>query len=697
MENKDPLSCIEQGQFEEAEGYLLERMEAGQAEVDEFFQAARALGRQKEKDRARLLLGLFAEHLLEKEAWSQRFKVLKEIARHTQTQQELEEVRHQIAETLRHLYPESTSQSRILNHYNIESAHPEELRVALDKIEWWLKHDVGQCFFQQGYGVGRVMEINLNLGLVRLDFESRKDVAVQMGDQELMPLPAGHVLRQKLDEPEKVQREAQDHPGSMLGRLLREMGQSLNVSQIKECFAGILMPDQWNRWWAAARKDPHIVVSGKGIQATYSWSETTSTAETALRLAFAGANLSARIETAKQHASRSADLASYFSAELIENARQVFQEKRSGLALELIELFSRWKGHESDLPYTFEDVLRQKEPLAVLADLDNSNLKLKVLQSLQTLFPDRWVSLFVETFLREDNPRIHGFLSETLQQASPNDLENLLDQIFQRPFAYPGAFTWIAQQGSAEGLDVASNPVGRRMDGRFLVSVITAIDEPEFSSHRNKLKKAVEGGLLLNVMRKSIDPEMAQKAVDVLEHSKAIEDYRRQRWKGTIRMSFPEIKKKEDVIFSTKEGFDRKRAELEQIIKVELPKNRKLIGEAAAMGDLRENFEYKSARERQEYLINRVDHLQRDLNRVRVLDPGQMDCSEVRPGVRVVLTHPPDKRVTVTILGPWDSNPKEGIYSYEAPLAAGLLGKVAGEKVQWEEQTWEIESIAPWM
>jgi len=696
MENKDILAFIEQGQYEEAEGFLLERMEAGQAVVEEFFQAARALGRQKEKERAGLLLGLLAQQLLEQENWPQRFKVLKEIARHAHTPERREDARNQIAETLHSLYPESSSLTRILRHCNFESIHSEELRVALDKIEWWLKHDVGQCFYQNGYGVGKVKEINLNLGLVRLDFESRKDVAVQMGDQELIPLSSGQILRRKLDEPEKLRQEAEANPGPVLGRLLCEMG-DMNVAQIKECLTGIVVAEHWSKWWTTARKDPHIVVSGKGTQATYSWSESTGMAEEALKQAFAQGDLRSRIELARQHGTRSSDLSGYFSAALAENARQVFEDKHSGRALELWDLFSRWKGQESRLPYTLEEVLSQKEPSALLAEIDNSNLKIKVLQSFQTLFAGRWTALFVEAFLREDNPRIHSFLYETLQQASPKDLEALLDQIFQRPFAYPGGFTWIAQQAAVEGLDAVSHPIGRRLDGRFLIAVVTAIDEPEFSSHRNKLKKAIESGLLLNVMGRSIDSEIAQKAVDALEHAKGIEDYRRERWKSRIRMSFPEMKKKEDLIFSTKEASERKRAELEQIIKSELPKNRKAIGEAAAMGDLRENFEYKSARERQEYLINRVDHLQRDLNRVRVLDPQQIDCSEVRPGTRVILAQSPEKRITVTILGPWDSNPKEGIYSYEAPLAAGLLGKVTGERVLWEEHTWIIESIDPWM
>src|SRR5262249_8215802 len=161
-------------------------------------------------------------------------------------------------------------------------------------------------------------------------------------------------------------------------------------------------------------------------------------------------------------------------------------------------------------------------------------------------------------------------------------------------------------------------------------------------------------------------------------HTRYLEDYRRDRWRNFIRMRIPETKKKEDFIFSTKEAFETKRAELEKLIKVELPQNRKAVGEAAALGDLRENYEYKAARERQEYLIHQVELLQNELNRVRVLDPAQIDCTEVRPGTRVSLSQPSGKQLLITLLGPWDSNPTVGIYSYQAPIGILLTGKMRG-------------------
>src|SRR6185436_11628592 len=101
-----------------------------------------------------------------------------------------------------------------------------------------------------------------------------------------------------------------------------------------------------------------------------------------------------------------------------------------------------------------------------------------------------------------------------------------------------------------------------------------------------------------------------------------------------------------------------KSQELHHILAVEIPANRKAIEEARAMGDLRENFEYKSARQRHEYLNARAAALNSDLSRVRLIEIAGMDTSEVRIGTRVQLGDGSGRR-TLTILGPWESRPEE--------------------------------------
>jgi transcription elongation GreA/GreB family factor len=128
-----------------------------------------------------------------------------------------------------------------------------------------------------------------------------------------------------------------------------------------------------------------------------------------------------------------------------------------------------------------------------------------------------------------------------------------------------------------------------------------------------------------------------------------------------------------------------------------LPRNAEEIRKAAAHGDLRENFEYKAARERHEMLSSRAKSLHDELRRARALDPATIDASRVRVGTRVVL-EPQDggSRRALTILGPWDSDPKNGVVSYLAPAVQALLGKSPGDPVAFLDGRFVVASIEVW-
>lgn len=686
---------VEEGKFAELEDRWLDQMTSGASTVDEFLNIARLLGRQKEKDRAGMLLALLAEHLREQENWPARYRVLTEIARHTADPKKIEDLKDHLEECLKKIYTDAPSFSQILNQFRFhEIKTPEELRPCLDKVLPWLTHDVGQLFYEPGRGVGRVREINMNLGFLRVDFEKRKDVTVDVADSDLLPLKKGHILWEKVEQPETLRERALNEPAEVLGLLLQQMGRAMGAGEIKDCLIGIIPENQWSKWWSAAKKNPQVVSEGKGAQALYSWTASTEQADQSIRKAFHQADTKARLDLVKQHASRSPELKRFFEEELLKTAQEAWTNKKWRVALELLDLISKTTVHV-DPGFTFEDVLRAADPIALIAGIDQAQMKLRVLDAYRNIDPDRWMDLAGRVFLREENPRVLGFLFESIQAEAPDKLDLLLEQIIHMPHSYAGVISWMCQIGEQDGLDMQNHAIGRHLNGKFLISLLNTLDDAELSSHRNRIKKSLETGLLINILGNGMDAESAGKAIEKLEHSTSIEDYRRDRWKNTIRMRFPEFKQKEEYIFTTKEAYERKRLELENIVQVELPKNRKAVGEAAALGDLSENHEYKAARERQDYLINRVQQLQNDLNRVRVLQPGKTDAAEVRPGTRVTLAQN-DSKLVMTVLGPWDSNPNENVYSYQSPIGMNLLGKTTGDRVQWNDITWRIEKIEPW-
>lgn len=694
MNDKHLQDLLENNRLDDLEVYWLEVLEQGQFDLQDLLVCAKTLGRNREKERAGLLMTLLDEHLREHELWADHLRVLKEITRHTLDPKYLDDMKDQLRETLAHVYPQRPSFDSILRFYSFQEAlKPEELVRSVEKSEEALRYDIGQIFYQQGYGTGRVTEINLKLRVVRIDFEKKSDVTVQFGDPEVYFLEEGHILREKVLDLEQLQKKAEANPPEIFGRLLQTFRRPMNVGEIRDCLNSVVGDRSWSRWWTAARKNPQVVTIGKGAQALYSWSGSASEAEESTRKEFDSANIKERIALAKTHAGRSADLSNHFSEVLFHEASSSFEAKKWDIALELLDLFQRWPGKPSQLPYSFEQILRDSRPADLLTLVDNQAQKTKILMAYRELFSDSWIQIYTQHFFREENPRVLSLMLGKLLGDAHESADSVLNRIVASPSLSPAAFAWFCEMA---GEEKASDLFLRRLEGKFLVAAVEAIDAPEFSKHRNRIKKAFENGLLMNILSHPVNPDVAQKSLGMLDHTIHLEDYRKDRWKSVIRMRVPETREKEDLIFSTREAFERKRTELEHLIKVELPTNRNAIGEAAAHGDLRENHEYKAARERQEYLINRVTQLQDELNRVRVLEPGQVDCSEVRPGTRIVLGQPGEKRIVLTLLGPWDSNPQEGIYSYQAKIGTLLLGKLPGEKIEWNDENWVVETIEPW-
>jgi transcription elongation factor GreA len=150
----------------------------------------------------------------------------------------------------------------------------------------------------------------------------------------------------------------------------------------------------------------------------------------------------------------------------------------------------------------------------------------------------------------------------------------------------------------------------------------------------------------------------------------------------------------------TREGYERLRAELERLKKVERPAIARAIGEARAHGDLSENAEYHAAREKQGFIEARINELESKLATAEVLDPPK-GGDRVTFGSTVRLEDEDGKGARYQIVGSDEADPARGRISILAPLARTLIGKKVGDRVTAElpggRKTFEIlEANFPW-
>lgn len=141
-----------------------------------------------------------------------------------------------------------------------------------------------------------------------------------------------------------------------------------------------------------------------------------------------------------------------------------------------------------------------------------------------------------------------------------------------------------------------------------------------------------------------------------------------------------------------------RREELEDLIKNQLPASKAAIEAARELGDLRENAEYKMAREHDELLSARRGQLERDISSADVIDFNSATNDKVGIGSVVELSTNRGEKLTATILGAWDSDTQKNIFSYQTPLAQALLDHKKGDTVETNINghvtKWTINSIA---
>lgn len=141
-----------------------------------------------------------------------------------------------------------------------------------------------------------------------------------------------------------------------------------------------------------------------------------------------------------------------------------------------------------------------------------------------------------------------------------------------------------------------------------------------------------------------------------------------------------------------------RREELEDIIKNQLPASKAAIEAARELGDLSENSEYKMAREHDEILSARRAKLEKEISGADIFDFNATPSNIVGIGSVVDLVTDKGEKLTCTILGAWDSDTANNVFSYQTPLSQALLEHKVGDTVETNINNhitkWTIKNIA---
>lgn len=152
-----------------------------------------------------------------------------------------------------------------------------------------------------------------------------------------------------------------------------------------------------------------------------------------------------------------------------------------------------------------------------------------------------------------------------------------------------------------------------------------------------------------------------------------------------------------DKIPLTQAGFDSLDAELKHLKTVERPAIIRAIAEAREHGDLSENAEYHSAKEKQSFIEGRVKELEAIISLADVIDPATMSGT-IKFGATVKLVdEDTDEEKTYQIVGEYEADIEAGKLNIKSPLARALIGKDEGDSVEFKspggEKSYEVLEI----
>ena len=131
--------------------------------------------------------------------------------------------------------------------------------------------------------------------------------------------------------------------------------------------------------------------------------------------------------------------------------------------------------------------------------------------------------------------------------------------------------------------------------------------------------------------------------------------------------------------YITKDGLDKLRAELDEMLAVRRPEIAQRIHDAKEHGDLSENAEYEDAKNEQAFVEGRIQTLEALIKNATLIDEHtSTDHVQIGSTVKVKSEDGPE---TFLIVGSAEAKPAQGRISNESPVGRALLGKKKGEKV----------------
>lgn len=579
----------------------------------------------------------------------------------------------------------------------------------------------GEFCTHKAWGAGKVMDWDLQAGKVTINFEKQpnQEMALKFALQKTEPLDAGHFSAHKLENLDDLRGLVEKDSVELVKRVLESHGGSISLDQLdRELCGSVVSEDIYKKWWDKAKK---------ALRESHIFSVPSKRTDP---LVLRGDSISPQeILVAEFRESRDPRV----KIKALENVRKnfsVFEGNVEGLEV-LIEDINTYclKGRKLHLSTVLEFLVARDEIVNHFDDLQlaDSDLRLadvltseqdrlvgslkgrsaatqrRIFESFEDAFGESWQEEMLKVF-DEVGSRGVTEIARFLQDSGSDDVfaEHLKKSIANRCLG-PDALIWLCREREKSAAEVFTFETGN--------SILNLLDRDHVSDGPNRSVRLrtllMSDKTLIADILADADEAEARQFGRKLYQSPVFTELDRKSLMARVIKARPEthdlvtgeFEKKVEGVISSHESIDRRKTDLDTLIKVKIPENVKEISIARSYGDLRENFEYKAAKQMQAVLARRRSQLEKELAHVQATDFSGADSSNVNIGTIAHMKDDAGNAINYTVLGAWDSIPEENVVSYLSEIGMTLMGAKPGDRLEVRDMETEkyrnltVESI----
>jgi len=602
-----------------------------------------------------------------------------------------------------------------------------DLDQAVKRMDHLLSFQPGQYVMDPQRGaVGRVGEIDADKGRLAVDFgHGEKGYGPALAGR-LEPVESDDFRALGVFERDRVAAMAKEDPEELVRIVLSTLDRRMELRRLRLYLEPVV--GSWQKWWSRARETlkrssvigmtpgnkPSLFLRSKPLSHGERLVQKVRSASTPM------AKLTAALGLLKEmDAAESPDMGAVTGAldEVCALARTSGGQRptMTFAALAVADVFVR-TFDDVELPGDLPDppvaaLLAAPESLPKSITVDD--LLLCTLDYLRRQAPEGWVAAFAAV-MPLSGRAVCDMAARRLAAAGAQDaLSAVCQEIISRPDRETGALVWlwrrVASMAGAEDLGV--DPAAVVLE---VLSELAALVRKQGMAEEGRRQRIAElrtslflrDGAPLSQALEGASSEKIRAIKAVGENNPALTDRMLVDLMNALQAAAPKLFQRyvppweQDVTYATPEGIEKRRAELEYIANVRLPEVMREIGQAAGFGDLSENAEYSAALEERGRLAARAGRMQDELANAKLITRELAEVDHVTIGSRVRARNlSSGEEETLTFLGPWDAQPEQGVYAYNAPLGLVFMGKSVGDTVVLqmgaEERSWEVLEISP--